>query len=582
MIPEQRGGLTAPPRLGLIVVVGLAAAGLAAAGLLVWRPRQPAAMPATAAASTRAEAAAPGSTAPGGVAHRPQDVALDRQYTSSEDAFRLYQEGVGLARTLPAQAAARFRRAVLLDPAFSPAHHRLALAAVLMSRRDEARSAIRSAALDERRLPEPYRTGAPVLLNYIEGAFDLASHALKEAIARLPDDPDLHFIAGRISAESCDYFDPNATIEHFERVLASDAEYAAARDGLIDAYEMKSMHEWSLARATEYRARHPESLDAIAQLGRVRIARGEYGDAIEDADEIVRRGADVFAYGLGPAFILAGHHDQLAAMYDPEMERTNMIEANALTHLHAGVNDVWMGRFGKAVEHFERGPEFLPGPWQRSRKALFYLLLGRTNSLLGRGREARSALEAAEQVAGPQPALEYALGVAEMEEGRPQEAQRVVKRLEDELRPSQPGWTEPWRRLLAGEIALAAGDPARAVLEVRQAWQLERPLEIDCIVGHAGVYFLDALGRGLLATGRPRDALQAFEQIRSLGIKGLHQPEIAVLALYRAGLAYEAMGRKEEARARYRAFLDQWGRADIMTREIDDARTRLSRAATGG
>jgi tetratricopeptide (TPR) repeat protein len=568
MIPEQRGGLTAPPRLGLIVVAGLAAAGLAAAGLLIWRPGTP--------------AAAPGAVAPMGGAHRPQDGVLDRQLTSSQDAFKLYQEGVGLARTLPAQAAARFRGAVLLDPAFYPAYHRLALAAVQMSRRDEARSAIRSATLDEQRLPEPYRTEAPVLLHYIDGAFDLASRALKEAIARLPDDPELHFIAGRISAESCDYFDPNATIEHFERVLASDPEYAAARGGLIEAYEMKSMHEWSLARATEYRARHLESFDAIAELGRVRIARGEYGDAIEDADEIVQRGADVFAYGLGPAFILAGHHEQLAAMYDPEMERTSTLEANVLSHLHAGVNDVWTGRFGKAVEHFERGPEFLPGPWQRSRKALFYLLLGRTNSLLGRGQEARSALEAAEQVAGPQPVLEYALGVAELHDGRTQEAQRVVKRLEDELRPSQPGWTEPWRRLMAGEIALAAGDAAQAVQEFREAWKLQRPLEIDCIAAHTGAYFLDALGRGLLATSRPQDALQAFEHIRSLGIKGLHQPEIAVLALYRAGLAYEAMGREEDARERYRAFLDQWGRADVMTPEIDDARARLSRAGNGG
>jgi len=580
MIPEQRGGLAAPLRPGLIVVAVLAVAGLAAAALLVWRTKQPATPPVSA-ESARADAA-PVLVAPAGGSPLPDEEAFDRRLTLSEDAFKLYQEGVGLARALPAQAAVRFRRALLLDPAFLPAQHRLALAAVLMSRREEARSAIKSAMLDERGLPEPYRTEAPVLAHYIEGAFDLATRKLKEAIARLPEDPELNFIAGRISAESCDYFDPNATIEHFERVLAIDPEYAAARGGLIDAYEMKSMHEWSLARATAYKARHPESLDAISELGRVRIARGEYGDAIEDADEIVRRGEDVFAYGLGPAFFLAGHHDQLAAMYDPEMERTNMMEANALTHLHAGVNDVWMGRFGKAMEHFERGPEFLPGPWQRSRKALFYLLLGRTNGLLGRGREARSALEAAQQVAGPQPVLEYALGVVELQDGRPQEAQRVVKRLEDELRPSQPGWTEPWRRLMAGEIALAAGDAARAVQEFREAWQLERPLEIDCISAHAGAYFLDALGRGFLAASRPQDALQAFEQIRSLGVKGLHQPEIAVLALYRAGLAHEAMGREEEAKARYQAFLDEWGRADITTGEIDDARARLSRGASGG
>jgi tetratricopeptide (TPR) repeat protein len=128
-----------------------------------------------------------------------------------------------------------------------------------------------------------------------------------------------------------------------------------------------------------------------------------------------------------------------------------------------------------------------------------------------------------------------------------------------------------------GEAALAAGDAPRALDAFREAWRLEEPLAIDCIAGHTDAYFLDALGRASLAAGNPGDALQSFERIRALGMKGLLQPEIAVMAGYRSGRALEALGRRGEAAARYRQFLGQWGAASPAPPEVGDARTRLGR-----
>src|SRR5678816_3612782 len=296
---------------------------------------------------------------------------------------------------------------------------------------------------------------------------------------------------------------------------------------------------------------------------------------MEAADEVVRRGEDVFAHGLAPVFILTGHHQQLASMYDPEMERTNTAPVNVLTHLYAGLNDVWSGRFSKSIEHFERGPEFLPAPWEKSARARFLLLLGRTHSLLGRTREANAAFETAETIAGPQPVLEYSLGRNLLKSGNRADAERVVHRLSQESRPSQPGWTDPWRSLMMGEISLAAGDAARALDAFREAWQFEEPLALDCIAGHTEAYFLDALGRGYLAAGRPAEALQSYERIRALGVKGIYQPEIAVLAQYYSGRALEALGKEDEAEARYRQFLDLWGAAEDAPPEVGDAKSRL-------
>lgn len=501
--------------------------------------------------------------------------------TASPEAFKVYSEGLQLVDRLPIQAAARFREAARIDPRFAAAQYRLAMADVLASRQGEAQEAIQLAGRNQDRLPEPYRSTLEVAARFIDGAFDLAMASMKDALARQPSNADLHYMAGTIAARVCDYFDPNSVIEHYEQVLAVEPEYPGVRPVLMEAYEMKGMHDWLLSRAQENQSRNPQRPEAIAEMGRARITRGEYGDAMEAADEIARRGEDLFALGLAPAFILTGHYEQIASMYDPEMERTNTSQANVLTHLHAGINDVWLGRFARAVTHFDRGAEYVPAAWEKSSRARFFLLLGRTQSLVGRTREANAAFEAAEMAAGPQPVLEYALGLNLLAAGSREDAERVVHRLGQESRPSQPGWTEPWRFLMTGEIALAAGDASRAVDSFREAWRLEEPLALDCIVGHTDAYFLDSLGRGFLALKQPADSLQAFDRIRSLGMKGIHQPEIAVRAQYYSGRALEALGRRSEALARYRQFVKLWGGAETPPPEVADAKARLQGAVGG-
>ena len=504
-----------------------------------------------------------------------RDFHLDRETTTSAEAFKLYAEGVGLEGRLPVQAATRFRKALMLDAEFAPAHYRLALASVALSRRDEAATEVAAAIRQKDRLPEPYRTIAPILSLYVAGSFDLAAAGLAEALEHHPGEPDLQYMAGAICAHSCDHFDPNGAVEHFERTVEADPDHAAAREGLLVASGMKGMNDYSLTRAMEYQSRDSRRIDAVAEVGRVRTARGEYGDAIEAADEVVRRGEDPYAYGLAPAFILAGHHQQIESMYDSELERTNTAGVNAMTHLHAGINDIWLGKLGKAIEHFERGAEFTPGAWERSSKALFYLLVGRTHAVTGRSKEADAAFEAAEQVVGPRPILEYCLGLNKLTSGNRQDADRAVHRLSQETRISQPGWNEPWRLLLSGEIALATGQTARAVDEFRQAWQLEKPLDTDCIAGYVDAYFLDALGRAYLTAGKAPDALAAFEQIRALGLKALHQPEISVLALFHSGVALDMMGRQRDAREQYRLFVQAWGGADNPPPQVGEAKGKL-------
>ncbi len=391
------------------------------------------------------------------------------------------------------------------------------------------------------------RAAAEALSAFNAGDAGAAAAILETARAGGATSAGLSYLSGRLAAESCGYFDPNGVIEHLERAVDLDPNLAGARRALGEAYEMKRMYDWAVSRAQDALAADPDAFEAIGEMGRARIGRGEYGDAVEAADEIVRRGGDVFAYGLGAAFTLGGFAGQLRSMYDPEMERTNDAGTNARTHLQAGINAVWLGRLEDAVRHFERGAEYLGAPPEGPRRAQMLMLAGRALSLDGRFREADGAFAAAIEAAGALPPLLYARGVNALMSGDEARASRIASEIDTETRMGLPGWGAPWRHLMLGEIQLADGDPARAREAIRQAWRLEQPLAVDCITVHTDAYFLSALGRAYMGAGQTEEASDAFDQVRALGYRAWHQPELAVLALRRSAEALRAGG--EEARA---------------------------------
>ncbi len=466
--------------------------------------------------------------------------------------------GVLAGRRLFVPGDATPPRPAAQEPDLAETQLALGISAITMSRPEDAAAALRHAQDARVELPEPMRAAADAAQALVDGGMARAWEVLDDALRQWPDDPRLNLLAGFTAAISCPHFDPNGTRDHLEAALAAGLGGAEIRALLQQSYEMTGLHNWSLSSAMERLTRHPEETAAIAEVGRARIARGEYGDALLAADDIVRAGEDVFGHGLAPAFILSGRYDEIAAMYDPELESAVRADANALTHLHAGIDEVWRGRLARAAMHFERGPEFLNAAWQPARRALFQVLLSRVHLLTGRNQEARASLEEAMRQEPEEPLLEYLLGAAELAAGREAEAMTWVEALAIERRRGQPGWSAPWERLLTGEVALAHGDVSAAIAAFRDAWDMQMHIGVDCIAGHVEAYYLDALGRAYLAAGRPEDALQQFEQILALGLRGLHQPDVAMLAHQRSGLALQALGRDADAKPgleRYRRWL---------------------------
>ena len=508
----------------------------------------------------------------------PRDTNLDRPLTASPDAFRQYEEGAALQHADPVEAMKLLQGAARLDPAFAPAHYRMAVAALLADAPSAGVPAIRAARDAAERLPEPYRTAAEPAALFLEGSFDLLAQRLPEALRIHPGDPDLHLLAGMLAACSCDHFDPTRTARHMKVVLEANPESVPARRMMVEAAGL-------LGVSVPFPSRHPAGHVALrrvaAEQGRQSLWKRDIAGAMKAVDEVLRLGGDVPGEGLGPAFILSGDHDGLRALDDSEMEPLRSVGGNVIARLHAGINEMWSGRFGQAASLFERGAEYARAPWQRRDAARLLLLVGRARVLAGRTQEGIGAIEAALRLAPNQGMLHHALGMAELARGDAVAASGAARRLAHEMRRGEPGWTEPWRLLLEGEIALAGGDAPGAVERIRQARRLAGDHPVDCVAGPADAWFLDALGRAALAAGTPAVALEAFDGIIALGPGALNQPDLAVGAIYRSGLALELLGRSAEAAGRLREYLKLWGQSDGAQTDVADARRRLEALSAG-
>jgi tetratricopeptide (TPR) repeat protein len=127
------------------------------------------------------------------------------------------------------------------------------------------------------------------------------------------------------------------------------------------------------------------------------------------------------------------------------------------------------------------------------------------------------------------------------------------------------GWAEgedEWAvELVRGEIALAEGDPSKAVSSLELADQLKK----DGLVQ-------DALGRAYYANGQYEQAEETFLETIRLMRLGYECQEPWVLAHYRLGCLYQDMGQEEKSLFYLERFLELWGSGDAGLMGVDEAR----------
>jgi len=128
--------------------------------------------------------------------------------------------------------------------------------------------------------------------------------------------------------------------------------------------------------------------------------------------------------------------------------------------------------------------------------------------------------------------------------------------------------------LPAGKIALAKKDAPEAIKQLEESLQEMDPESF--LHSSDDAYVLDALGDAYQLGGRFDKAAETYARIRELQNGRVDWEAVYARSYYKLGKVYEQMGKKAEAREKYRKFLDLWKDADPGLPELGDAKARLA------
>jgi len=312
----------------------------------------------------------------------------------------------------------------------------------------------------------------------------------------------------------------------------------------------------------------PSSIDCQApsaqalyeQAGKA-LDAGNTTKAIELYQELLRQAPDSIEArtNLGVALAQEGHFGEAAQQYRQVLSRDPQ---NEMTLLNLGLAIYKQGDFGEARNQFEKVHRLSPGNQQA-----FYLLAD-CDLRLGKLPDVIALVQPAYDAHPDDPALEYILGTALIQDGQTQKGAAVIDRIMRNGNSAVAG-------VLIGASQYAAGDYNTAAATLQKA--LDQNPEIP---GAWTVY-----GRALLSSGENekaktalRRALQAdpndFDACLHLGAVLRHEGDIenaasylkhalllrpdSVPALFQIDALEAATGHLEEAKNGLEKLVKQW------------------------
>ncbi|MFH1843386.1 MAG: protein kinase [bacterium] len=329
----------------------------------------------------------------------------------------------------------------------------------------------------------------------------------------------------------------------------------------------------ALAATRDYLARHPREPNAWDELG-IRYLGLGFPDSAEVAfRSALRLNPDFFPSQRGVSWCAysSGDLDSAIILNERLLAKDSLLPGQrvqiltditfwpglALLHLE-------LGQYEQALQCFEtaRSPDADP-------TSEFWLEIGRNLLLLRMGRAAE-VLEWAETLVD-HPAKRLApitmirfRAQALAATGALEQAKAAVT----ELFATETEWggVARFEALKAtAAIALAENHPQAALDALDQLAQ-------HGIIegGIVDLEYRDTRARALHQAGRPEEAIAILQQM--LRVYGGH-----ALAHFELGKIYEELGRTDEARSAYMAFLETWAGADPGLAQVAEARERLDR-----
>ena len=526
---------------------------------------------------------------------RAKAQALERQLTSSVDAYRAYVRAEELMeRNVFMSAQEAFREATELDPAFALAWFWQGIVmGWTKGNPDQSQGdCFRRAETFRDRLPRDIARVMDAAMIQVESGWANSVPLLEEIVLEDPDLLPAHYLIGEAFLHSPQVNDVERAIEHFERVLELDPGFSLIYEHITSASMGAGDLDGARARLAKWRESQPEIAAALSA----------WVDSSEGSHEGLKAQSETTT-GRQLAFLerwrvlteeWTDWDDTLdwerldaiaeARDYDGLMEVAENSENWQLTML-----TYWRASFDRLIglgminwtpdTTYSQADidEFAArdvGLFSYGTKRHHY---ARIHELLGRDEDARKIAEGVFIFFPRAPRAIYVAAKFAARDGDIERTQELLTRL-DGLLPELGPMAPRYHTAISAELAMAEGDAAEARRLYEEVLS-ERHLAADAYahLSSIGPSWREGLARACAAGGDLQASMDAWRGLVYSGSERVGTPILWISSLYELGVVELELGLTEEGTAHLERFLEYWGDVNPDLPMVVDARRLLGR-----